>query len=77
MGDSGRVLGVEQHAELAERSRGSLQRAIPDLIKVSDPRSLRTDLAESEERVWGMSGLAATSAAPGRIAAGWKGRTGA
>ena len=40
VGDSGRVLGVEQHAELAERSRGSLQRAIPDLMKVSGPQCL-------------------------------------
>ena len=38
MGDLGRVLGVEQHPELAERSRGSLQRAIPDLMKVSKPQ---------------------------------------
>lgn len=33
VGDSGRVLGVEQHQELADRSRASLQWAIPDLMK--------------------------------------------
>lgn len=33
VGDSGQVLGVEKHKELAHRSMQSLQQAVPDLMK--------------------------------------------
>lgn len=33
VGDSGQVLGVEKHKELAQRSLQSLQQAVPELMK--------------------------------------------
>ena len=76
VGDSGQVLGVEQHAELAERSRGSLQQAVPDLMKVSHPSNPDIDLADSEERVWGIIvAWLLHQLRPGCIAAGCKGST--
>ena len=33
VGDSGQVLGVEKHKELAQRSMQSLQQAVPGLMK--------------------------------------------